>query len=336
MNDKFLSLGAVVVFSIVLPGIVLLGLFMLLDRNLMAQSATSLSAIAITTGFGSNVIGHFAGIVFRSIFRRFQGIPFRSIYLRSYDISKEKAEMLRKGAEFWFSIHCMYWNTAFGLPIILLVAKSSTNVWMLGMAFWAVLIGLSVAILQGILDLTSRCYDYKPSFSHSFSISETEPVRIMGQNDIESVFGILTAERNAGNIWHSESKNEFKNIVSEWLCNPKLVVFVSEGPDGRVTGVLKLRRFNHRKRRHVAWIGPLAVSPEHHRNGYGRALVTHALSVCEKSGIKRVEMIVPVDAGPIIGLAKSTGFVEEGTLRRALQRDNGDYIDLFQFAKCTI
>lgn len=336
MNDKFLSLGAVVVFSIVLPGVVLLGLFMLLDPGLKTQSATSLTAIVFTAGFCSNAIGHFAGIVFRSIFKNFQGIPFNSIYLRSYAISRDKAEMLRKDAEFWFSIHCMYWNTAFGLPIVLLLAKSSTAVWVLGIAFALLLICLSVSILQGILDLTSRGYDLTSSSTHGFSVSETKSVRLMRQNDIDSVVAILTAKHNAANIWYSESKDEFKKTVCQWLNNPKLAVFVAEGPTGMVAAVLKLRRWSHGKKRHVAWIGPLAVLPELHRNGYGKALITHALSVCKASGIERVEMNAPVDAEPIINLAKSTGFVVEGTLRKALKRESGDYVDLFQFAKCSI
>lgn len=335
MSDKFLSLGTVVVFSIILPGVILVGILTFLDPDLKSASIAYLTGAVVTIGFCSNVLGHFFGIVARSPFAEFRAIPFQKIYLASYEMEKTKAEMLRKDGEFWFSIYCLYWNVAWGLPIVWLLSDCmhSVTVWVGGIALFVTLLYLSVKVLGGILDLSSVANREQASIQSDLHVSENESARRMREKDINKVVTIVVAEENSDNIWYSEEVDDIKTIVAGWLKDPKLVVLVSVSLKKEVTGVVKLRRWHHSKKKHIAWIGPLAVSPSVYRKGYGRRLLSQALRVCTDSGIRRVELNAPVDATAMVQLLKSTGFVAEGTMRQALRRDSGEYVDVVQYSK---
>src|SRR5215813_10765752 len=69
--------------------------------------------------------------------------------------------------------------------------------------------------------------------------------------------------------------------------------FVYEA-DGTVVGFCKATRLPGRSR-HVAHLGPLAVSPDFHGHGYAAAMLGEVLAQLERSGVLRFELLVEAD-----------------------------------------
>jgi RimJ/RimL family protein N-acetyltransferase len=342
MSDKFLSLGTVVVFSIVLPGVVLLGLAAYFDPALITKdiSAFYLSSVALVVGFTANGVGHAAGILFRKIVRKYSGVPFTQIYLKSYSLSEKDAALMRKDSEYWFSIYCLYWNTACGVPLVGFYYREQLgqNYGLAVLLVIAVVIlcYLSIHVLDGIIEISSM--RLQPKTSPDFATPESLPgkIKFLQEEDINAVVDILSHPKNSPNIWYSLPRAEFVGIIRKWTEDSSLACLTVRDDQGIPVGFAKVRKWVHDKRKHVAWIGPVAVHPDCWRKGYGADLLNAIDAVCRSSKIHRLEVMVPEDAKGIRGLLKKLGFQEEGTQRHAIRRGDGNYTDIIQYAKILV
>lgn len=339
MSDKFLSLGTVVVFSIVLPGVVLMGLAAYLDPTLITKDASAfyLSSVALFIGFMANGIGHVAGLLFRKIVSKYSGVPFRQIYLKSYGLSEKDAALMRTDSEYWFSIYCLYWNTACGVPFVGIYYREQIGqnygLAILLVIAVVILYYLSKQVLDGIIEISDM--RLQSETSPAFTAPDVLPgnVKLLQRADIDAVVDILSHPKNSPNVWYTLPRTEFAAIVREWTIDSSLACFTVRDDQGTLVGIAKLRRWVHDKRKHVAWIGPVAVHPDWWRQGYGANLLNAIDAVCRSSKIHRLEVMVPEDAVEIRGLLKKLEFEEEASQRHAIIRENGNYTDIIQYAK---
>lgn len=113
------SLGALIVFAMLLPGVLGYGLTFFLFSKAETVSGTVIGAgsIILTIGFISNFYGHFIGIVYRRILFK-NNFPFE-IYKTSYNLPEEIATRVRRDVDYWFSYYCWYWNSAIAIFLVL-------------------------------------------------------------------------------------------------------------------------------------------------------------------------------------------------------------------------
>jgi ribosomal protein S18 acetylase RimI-like enzyme len=72
----------------------------------------------------------------------------------------------------------------------------------------------------------------------------------------------------------------------------------------------------------------MAVTPAHRGGGVGRALMQHAMTCADTSGlIRKIELLTRANNERALRLYKSLGFVEEGRLRERLRLEDGTYLD---------
>lgn len=159
MNERFLSLGNVVIFSIILPGFILLVIHCQLNPELHEASNFILSVKALAFGFAANIFGHLTGVIHRNIKKKYQGVPFETVYHFSYKMPIERAILIRQDSKFWFSIYCLYWNTGWGLILvgILNIAKIKSHwyIFILVAIGFIMLWYLSEKVLEGIIAISN-------------------------------------------------------------------------------------------------------------------------------------------------------------------------------------
>jgi putative acetyltransferase len=103
--------------------------------------------------------------------------------------------------------------------------------------------------------------------------------------------------------------------------------------DGTILGFCKATRLPGRSR-HVAHLGPLAVSPESQGHGYAVAMLRGVLAQLERDGVLRFELLVEADNSRGIAFYRKLGFEREGVQRKAYKRTTeGHYIDEVMMVK---
>ena len=117
--DSISSLGKLIIFALILPGLLGYGLTIFLFNKLGAfsDSATYAVSMIFFIGFISNFFGHFFGIIERKISIK-KNFPFE-IYKLSYDLDASIANRMRNDVDYWFSYYCWYWNSAVAIFLIL-------------------------------------------------------------------------------------------------------------------------------------------------------------------------------------------------------------------------
>jgi RimJ/RimL family protein N-acetyltransferase len=336
MTEKVLSLGTVVVFSIILPGLLLLGATFLLEPEIKKESIIYLSLYALLLGFAANVIGHFTGVIFRRLWSTYYGVPFVDIYLRSYTLPVEIANFLRKDMEFWFSIYCLYWNTAFGIPLIALanMGKFSSHRYLLAVfpTVFILLLYLSKQVLDGLIAISTAASSHRPEVSQQPMELTQKCITCLAPEHITTVAQILAHPSNTKNIWYTRSRENLVKILDSWRKDRSVYCLVATDDEKRPVGFARIQQWKHEKRNHTVWVGPLMVHPDHWRKGYGTALLTETIELCRKIKTSRIEISVPADADPMLRLVEKIGFKREGTQLQALKRNKGDYVDLVQYS----
>jgi ribosomal protein S18 acetylase RimI-like enzyme len=122
----------------------------------------------------------------------------------------------------------------------------------------------------------------------------------------------------------------FSSIFRELLEDGDFFVYEA---DGTVVGFCKATRLPGRSR-HVAHLGPLAVSPEFHGYGYGAAMLRDVLGQLERIGVLRFELLVESDNSRGISFYETLGFEREGVQRKAYKRAaERDYVDEVMMVK---
>jgi GNAT superfamily N-acetyltransferase len=132
-------------------------------------------------------------------------------------------------------------------------------------------------------------------------VIQDKSIAWLAPSDTASLIEILTEPKGIENLWHAKSKREMAFVVAKWLKNENLYCFVKHNRDGSLAGFLKLRRWEHERRKHVAWIGPLAVAESARRQGCATALLTETMEFCKSIGVSRIEIMAPEDATEING-----------------------------------
>lgn len=98
-------------------------------------------------------------------------------------------------------------------------------------------------------------------------------------------------------------------------------------PEGSVAGFYKATRLPGRVH-HVVQLGTLAVDPEIHGRGLGRAMVEDAIQHFRAEGIRRVELFAESDNQVALAFYNRLGFVHEGTLKDFYKRAHENhYVD---------
>jgi putative acetyltransferase len=122
----------------------------------------------------------------------------------------------------------------------------------------------------------------------------------------------------------------FSGILRKLLEDGDFFVYEA---DGTVVGFCKATRLPGRSR-HVAHLGPLAVSPGFHGRGYGAAMLRHVLAQLERSGVLRFELLVEADNSRGMAFYEKLGFEREGVQRKAYKRAaERHYVDEIMMVK---
>ena len=120
------------------------------------------------------------------------------------------------------------------------------------------------------------------------------------------------------------SSQDFAPIFAGFLAARDFYVFER---DGDIVGFYKATRFAGRAS-HVTHLGPLAIAPERHGEGLGRAMIADALTHLEAEGATRVELMAEADNARGLAFYKGLGFEVEGVQRFAYRRAaDPDYVD---------
>lgn len=334
MDSKFLKLGTVVIYSIIIPGILIAGFASFLIEDFKLEKVMDLTIISLIFGFITNVFGHFTGLIYRSLNKKYQGIPF-TIYLKSYKLDKEISSLLRKDSEFWFSIYTFYWNTAMGL-ILLFIYKILTDQTFkyielsLIILLISILIYLSINLLNSLYNLKR---DIQPLININYKFSQSY-FDFLKPKHISSLASILSSINVNSNIWHTKTKDEFKDLIRKWLENPlNICVIMEENND--LVGFGRLDFYKHEKRSHVAIIGPVAINPSYQNKGYGKLLINELEKIAISRNILRIEASFPHDSEHIKSIFKHNGFEYECTHIKCFKSEEKGIIDMEQWSKFT-
>lgn len=115
-----------------------------------------------------------------------------------------------------------------------------------------------------------------------------------------------------------QSRDEIRQKISQ--NNPYACSLVA-CQDGDVVGHLLLEPESEMQRRHAASFS-LCVTPEHHGEGIGSALMQAMLVICDQYwALERIELIVFADNNRAVNLYKKFGFETEGICRKFSLRD---------------
>ncbi|WP_136413885.1 GNAT family N-acetyltransferase [Herbaspirillum sp. ST 5-3] len=149
--------------------------------------------------------------------------------------------------------------------------------------------------------------------------------RLAEMRDLEAVFRIYMEETVVRFLGFDPMPIEpFRPIFRELVESSHFWVYEV---DGEVAGFYKAARHPGRAA-HVAYLGSLAVAPKFQGRGVAHNMVTEAIHELQKSGIKRIELIVESDNPRGISFYERHGFEIEGTLRKFYKRaDEAEYVN---------
>jgi putative acetyltransferase len=150
-------------------------------------------------------------------------------------------------------------------------------------------------------------------------------LRIARAADEDTLFALYTHELVERFLtFDGVDAQQFSGIFRKLLEDGDFFVYEA---DGTVVGFCKATRLPGRSR-HVAHLGPLAVSPQFHGRGYATAMLEEVLTHLERSGVLRFELLVEADNPRGIAFYEKLGFEREGVQRKAYKRAaEQDYVD---------
>lgn len=148
--------------------------------------------------------------------------------------------------------------------------------------------------------------------------------RPAGEADREAVYRIYVHPQVVPYLTYEPlSPEAFAPLYAAYLAERGFHVFEHAG---EVVGFYRVTRFPGRAA-HVAHLGPLAIAPDRHGQGLGRAMMAEALACLEAEGATRVELMAEADNVRGLAFYESVGFVREGVQRAAYRRAGEDYMD---------
>tara|TARA_R110000850_G_scaffold73038_4_gene160251 strand:- start:303 stop:782 length:480 start_codon:yes stop_codon:yes gene_type:complete len=155
--------------------------------------------------------------------------------------------------------------------------------------------------------------------------------RAITNNDFDSVYDIYMSDSvNPFMSWEKVSKKDFEVCFDDLLSRDEFLAFEE---DGNLLGLVTVIRGKWRKK-HVASLGSLAVSPSYQNKGVGSRMMTLLIDSLRVEGIRRLELTVESDNLAAIHLYERVGFQQEGILREYFKRDgHSEAIDDYVMSK---
>jgi ribosomal protein S18 acetylase RimI-like enzyme len=125
----------------------------------------------------------------------------------------------------------------------------------------------------------------------------------------ESFRGILP-EQYVEEVIEEAGQPSFQENVRSAIAAPDRILLVAER-DGEIVGHAQGRV----NRGGYSWLGFMGVSPDHRRQGIGRALLYGFIEESRKSGCTKVSLDTAPCLKPAIKLYADVGFIPEGYMR---------------------
>jgi len=125
----------------------------------------------------------------------------------------------------------------------------------------------------------------------------------------KSFRGILP-EQWVEEVIEEAGQPSFQENIQSAIANPDRILLVAE-KDGEIVGHAQGRV----NRGGYSWLGFMGVSPDHRRQGIGRALLYRFTEESRRSGCTKVSLNTAPRLKPAIKLYADMGFIPEGYMR---------------------
>lgn len=149
----------------------------------------------------------------------------------------------------------------------------------------------------------------------------------------EDAAGVLEVQRDAAveRRWIATQPEEMATVDEEAKLlaahRPETGALLVAEEDGRIVGILGLRRGARRSFAHVADLG-ITVLSTHRGKGVGRALMVAAEAWAREVGVRKLTLGVFAHNERAIRLYRGLGYVEEGVRRRQYLLPSGPVDEL--------
>ena len=138
-------------------------------------------------------------------------------------------------------------------------------------------------------------------------------VRKITAQDFEYIYALyFHPDINPFLLYEMMDADSFSPIFDDLLA--KNIIFIYEN-DGNPIGMFKLIPMSHRTG-HIAYLGGVAIHPEHVGKGFGKKMLQEILDFGQKRGFLRIELSTATINEKAIALYEKVGFQKEGVLRK--------------------
>ena len=139
----------------------------------------------------------------------------------------------------------------------------------------------------------------------------------------KSFRGILP-EQWVEEVIKEAGRPSFQENIRSAIADPDRILLVAE-KDGEIVGHAQGRV----NRGGYSWLGFMGVSPDHRRQGIGRALLNGFIEESRRSGCTKVSLDTAPCLKPAVKLYADTGFIPEGYMRNHMHGLNLIFYSLF-------
>ena len=139
----------------------------------------------------------------------------------------------------------------------------------------------------------------------------------------KSFIGILP-EQWVEDVIEKAGQTSFSDSSRSWIANPDRILLVAE-KDGEIVGHAQGRV----NKGGYSWLDFMGVSPDHRRQGIGRALLSDFIEESKRSGCTKVSLDTAPCLKPAIKLYADMGFIPEGYMRNHMHGLDYIFYSLF-------
>ncbi|WP_332733907.1 GNAT family N-acetyltransferase [Flavihumibacter sp.] len=131
--------------------------------------------------------------------------------------------------------------------------------------------------------------------------------------DLQFVFGLyMHPDINPYLLYEQMSLAAFQSVYDALML--KNIVFIYE-VEGTAIGMCKLVHQEYRND-HIVYLGGVAIHPDQMGKGHGRKMLEEIIALCDRNGIRRIELSTAVTNEKAIRLYEGVGFEKEGIMRK--------------------
>lgn len=125
-------------------------------------------------------------------------------------------------------------------------------------------------------------------------------------------------------LYEPMDKDAFIPIYNELVSTGVKFLYCE---DDKPVGMFKLVPLTYRSS-HIAYLGGLAIHPDHAGKGYGKKMLDEIIAFAEKKGFLRIELSVSNINEKAINLYQKAGFKKEGVLKKySFLKQNNVFFD---------